>query len=205
MQAREVMTHPVITVRADTPIDQAAQLLVRHGFTALPVTNDDDRLVGIVTEADLLGGRIGPDPRSHPHQFRDSNAAPPLTVAGVMSTPVESLTPGADAADAARAMVEERIRCLPIVDGARIVGVITRRDLLRAGVWHNDKDLAAEISRQLAAFSGPDRWAVSVQAGVADIEDHADSAEDRIVAETLTAAVPGVVHAQARYLTSESS
>lgn len=49
-----------------------------------------------------------------------------------MTSPVESLTPGADAADAAEIMLDERIRCLPIVDGHGVVGVITRRDLLGA-------------------------------------------------------------------------
>jgi CBS domain-containing protein len=51
-----------------------------------------------------------------------------------MTSPVESLTPGAEAVDAARIMVDERIRCLPIVDGRHVVGILTRRDLLEAGV-----------------------------------------------------------------------
>jgi CBS domain-containing protein len=48
-----------------------------------------------------------------------------------MTTPVESLTPGADAADAVQIMLRQHIRCLPIVDGQQLVGIVTRRDLMR--------------------------------------------------------------------------
>ena len=131
MLVRDVMTAPVLTVHTCTPVNQAAQLLITHGFTGVPVLDDDDHLVGIVTESDLLRGRILIDPRRlGGHQPSTGSAA--RTVADVMTAVVESLTPGADAADAARIMIDERIRCLPIVDGPHLVGVLTRRDLLRA-------------------------------------------------------------------------
>ena len=110
-----------------------------------------------------------------------------------MTSPVESLTAGADVADAARMMVDERIRCLPIVDGDGLVGILTRRDVLRAAVAHNDQDLAGEIARQLGEVDNPDRWHVSVQAGVADIEDFGTDAAERAQASRLAATVPGVV------------
>ncbi|WP_291412894.1 CBS domain-containing protein [Actinophytocola sp.] len=62
MRARDIMSSPVITVRPDTTIKAAAGLLATHGFTALPVVADDDRLIGIVTEADLVTTR-GPTSR----------------------------------------------------------------------------------------------------------------------------------------------
>src|SRR6195952_1550760 len=202
MKARDVMSHPVITVRADTTVKMAAELLTRHGFTGLPVTDDDDHLIGIVTEADLLRDRIAPDPRLRPRAHLPRGARVPI-VADVMTTSVESLTVGADAAEIARIMLDERLRCLPIVDGRWIIGIVTRRDLLRKAVLHDDHDLAAEITRELAAFSDVDRWSVTVQAGLADIEDHVDSAADRQIAIRLASAVPGVVGARAHYLTSD--
>jgi CBS domain-containing protein len=120
-----------------------------------------------------------------------------------MTTPVESLIAGADVADAARIMIDERIRCLPIVDGYGLVGILTRRDLLRAALAHDDQDLAEKISRQLAAVDTPDRWSVSVQAGVADIEDFGTDSEDRDRAVRLAAAVPGVVQVHARHQTPD--
>src|SRR6476646_10008699 len=64
MRARDVMTSPVVTVRSGTPAKETVQLLVTHGFTALPVVDDDERHLGIVTEADLLRNRFLPDPRA---------------------------------------------------------------------------------------------------------------------------------------------
>ena len=64
MRAKDLMTYPVITVRPETPAKEAARLLASHGFTALPVVDVDDIVVGIVSEADLIRGRVLPDPRS---------------------------------------------------------------------------------------------------------------------------------------------
>jgi CBS domain-containing protein len=87
-------------------------------------------LVGIVTEADLIKDRMPPDPRRQYWRTRHSPSAS-AAVEHVMTTPVESLTPGADAADAVQIMLRQHIRCLPIVDGQQLVGIVTRRDLMR--------------------------------------------------------------------------
>ena len=133
VKIRDVMSSPAITVTMDSDIVDAATILVGAGFTALPVVDDDGALVGILTEADLLRNRIAPEPRGElrPPTHHRNRATP---VMSVMTTPVESLTPGADAADAVRIMLDERIRCLPVVDGTGVVGVVTRRDLLRASI-----------------------------------------------------------------------
>jgi predicted transcriptional regulator len=202
MKAREVMSHPVVTVTTSTGVKEAAELLCVNGFTALPVVDNDGRLVGIVTEVDLIRGRIPPDPRvygPHPHV----RTLGPALVEDVMTAPVETLTAGADISGAAKMMIDERIRCLPIVEGARPIGILTRRDLLRAAVVHDDTELVDEISHQLARVGNPNRWSVSVQAGVADIEDFGSDVDDRKRAARLTAAVPGVVQVQARHQTPD--
>ena len=130
MKAREVMSAPVHCLAADTPTGVAAEFLVEHGFTAAPVIDDDGHVIGIVTEADLLAGSLAAE--HNPGGFRPTQRAVPRTVAGVMTSPVQSMTPGADIADVADMMLNGRIRCLPIVDGDAVVGVITRRDLLHA-------------------------------------------------------------------------
>ena len=65
MEAREVMSRPAVTVSTSASIADAARVLIERGFTALPVVDDDDRLVGIVTEADLIRDRVPADPRVH--------------------------------------------------------------------------------------------------------------------------------------------
>jgi len=197
MQARDVMSRPVVTVTTSTTVAAAAALLCAKGFTAFPVDDDDDRLVGIVTEADLIRDRIPADPRVHGWHVPAHSSVP--LVQDVMTVPVESLTAGADVSDAARMMVDERIRCLPIVDGYRVVGILTRRDLLRTALSHDDRWLAEEIGRQLAGVDNPDRWKISVQAGVADIEDLGTDTETRARAAQLAVAVPGVVQVRTRH------
>ena len=155
MLARDVMSTPVIAVGTATPVEQAAEVLVFHGFTAAPVLDEDDRLVGIVTEADLLKGRVPPDRRRAAGRATFPRSGRTFTVAEVMTSPVESLTPGADLADAARMMIDERIRAFPIVDGERVVGIITRRDLLRT-VMNVDHPAASPNRTPLEPGIGPD-------------------------------------------------
>lgn len=126
------MSSPVLTLGMAEPVERAAQLLCEHGFTSLPVVDDDGRLVGIVTEADVIRDQLPVDPSWRGGLPARGFRAGVRTVGEVMTTPVESLTPGAEIADAARMMVDERIRSLPIVDGRGVVGILTRRDVLRS-------------------------------------------------------------------------
>lgn len=216
MRARELMSHPAITVTPQTPVGVAAAVLCEHGFTALPVV-DGSELAGIVTEADLLG----PGLPAGTH------------VRDVMTAPVESLTPDADRDDIVRIMLDARIRCLPVVDGLRVVGVVTRRDLLRArpepaeqvlseqvsaervladqvsidrgptGHASTDEELADQIDRQLATLDTANRWRVSVAGGIADIEDYGTDPALRDRAARIASTVPGVVRVHAHHQTPD--
>jgi CBS domain-containing protein len=112
----------LLTVRGTTPVEEAAALLTGARLTALPVVDERDRLVGIVSEADLvrdpLDGRRAPRPR---------------TVAGAMTTGVVTLPPDAAVSELTRLMSDHGLRVVPIVEGGRLIGVVTRGDLLRAG------------------------------------------------------------------------
>lgn len=198
MRARDVMSHPVVTVAPSATAADAAELLCSRGFTALPVV-DDDRLVGIVTEADLIGIGVPPDRGLDDRPDGPLNA---VLVRDVMTGPVQSLSPDADLVDAARVMLDQRIRVLPVVDGQRVAGILTRRDLLRAAVTH-DQELTEEICRQLAQVDTANRWRVSVQDGVADIEDFGTTGRERAKAVRLASAVPGVVQVTIRHQTPD--
>ena len=65
MQARDIMSSPVATVRSETTVKDAAILLASNGFTALPVLDSNGGLVGIITEADVVRDRFPRDPRYH--------------------------------------------------------------------------------------------------------------------------------------------
>jgi CBS domain-containing protein len=193
------MSHPVVTVTTSTTAAEAARLLCSNGFTALPVV-DEGRLVGIVTEADLIGIGLPAEHRSDDRLHRSPDV---VLVQDVMTTPVESLTAGADLVDAARMMVDERIRVLPIVDGYGPVGILTRRDLLRAAIMHDDQELTDEICRQLAEVDAASRWRVSVQDGVAYIEDFGTTTQEQAKAIRLASAVPGIVRVHVRHQTPD--
>jgi CBS domain-containing protein len=138
MKAQDVMTSPVITLRADVPVHLAAALLASHGFTAAPVVDHEHRVVGIATEADLVRGRI-----LRGAGVRDDSPEP--RVAAVMTPQPKVMGPGDDLADVVTLMLDSGIRSVPILDGGRLVGIVTRRDVLRAvarreltseDVWH---------------------------------------------------------------------
>lgn len=124
MFARDVMSSPVITLRPDTPVPAAAALLVSHGFTAAPVVDAGRRVLGIATEADLVRGRIRPDGWS-------VEPGPGATVADVMTPSPTVMRPGDDLADVVELMLDAGIRSVPIVDDGVLVGIVSRRDVLR--------------------------------------------------------------------------
>lgn len=196
MRARDIMTNPVITVRPETSIKEAAATLAGHGFTALPVVDGDDRLIGIVTEADLVRDRVPRDPRARSHPGEELPTVPTTTVAEVMTTPAIAMGPGTDVAVLAKALLDAGYRSMPIVDGSRLIGIVTRRDVVRV-VARDDKSIAAEVRQRLRIYGGERRWKVEVHDGVVAIGDEFDSETDRHVATVLAEAVPGVVRATA--------
>jgi CBS domain-containing protein len=124
MRARDVMTRSVITLRPDTSVRAAADLLCSHGFTAAPVVDASGTLVGIATEADLVRGRIMPDGWT---VERDSDP----TVGQAMTPAPTAMRPEDDLADVVTLMLDARLRSVPIVKDDKVVGIVTRRDVLR--------------------------------------------------------------------------
>jgi CBS domain-containing protein len=188
MYAHEIMTRPAIRVGPSTPVREATALLLHHGFAAMPVVNSDDQVVGIFTEADAL---------------RCVTAEPPdfeRPVDKEMTTPVEVVTMNTEISYLARFMLADRLRCVPVVEDGALVGVISRRDLLRVLVRHDDA-VAAQLRALLRDYSGKhDQWRVAVVGGIATISgEFADEAERRVVA-ALAKTVPGVRGAEIQHI-----
>lgn len=196
MRARDIMTTPVISVRPGMPVKEAAALLATNGFTALPVVSEDDRLVGIVTEADLMRDRVPRDPRAYCHPLEQLPTTTTTTVGEVMTTAVTAMSPGTDVAVLAKALLDAHQRSMPIVDGSRLVGIVTRRDVVRV-IARDDRAIADEVRHRLEIYGGDRRWRVEVHDGMVDIGDVFDDATDRHVATVLAESVPGVVRATA--------
>jgi CBS domain-containing protein len=188
MRARDLMTSPAITVYPWTSVKEAAGLLASCGFTALPVLDDDDRLIGVVTEADLIRDLLSLDPRN----IHDEAAAAEMTVASVMTTPVTAMGSGTDVNELGQVLIEASIRAIPIVDGSTVVGIVTRGDIVRA-LARTDDAIAADVRHRLEVYGGAARWTVEVHDGTARIVDAFDTDTDHEVAILLAQAVPGVV------------
>jgi CBS domain-containing protein len=124
VKVREAMSRPAISLKADVPAKVAAALLVSHGYTAAPVVDETERVVGIATEADLVRGRIVPDGWAVEEQQEP-------TVRDVMTEAPVVAAAGDDLADVVATMLDRGIRSVPVADAGRLVGVLTRRDVLR--------------------------------------------------------------------------
>lgn len=193
MRAREIMSSPAVTVRRTEPIERAARTLDGHGFSALPVVDDADSLVGIVTVNDLtmrFAATMTPAAIAAPRTLR-----PGRSVAEVMTTSVISIPATTDIAELATAMLNLHLRSVPIVDDRLVVGVVTRRDLVRT-LARDESSVARDVRKRLERYGGRGRWTVSVSNGVACIGDAFDDATDRHVATVLALAVPGVTRAE---------
>ncbi|HEX6197123.1 MAG TPA: CBS domain-containing protein [Jiangellaceae bacterium] len=188
MLAREIMTSPVVTVESDLPIKEAARLLDKNDITSLPVVDDQQRLVGIVSEADLLRGEIAHDPRGHARPLADDKERP-ATVADVMTLGVITVNENTDAADIARLMLDTGVKSVPVTHGMRVVGIVSRRDLIRA-IATRDDWIEDEI-RQLFSDAGIKGWDVEVVDGEARLTG-SGSRDDARVAAVLARTVAGV-------------
>ena len=199
MQVRDVMTREVFTVGPDTSAKYAAEVLAGRGFAALPVVDDDDRLVGIVAEVDLLRDRLPADPRLHLR--RDDPAPeqpPPLLVRGVMTPAVRTVDAAADVADVARLFADERLRSVPVLEHQRLAGIVSRRDLLRALV-RPDEEIRHDLLRLVEGYTGElDCWDVAVEEGMATVRRTRGTTEGPAEVEqralhALARTVPGVI------------
>ena len=189
MLVREVMTSPAITVLQSAAVKDAIQLLERHSIAAMPVVDDLGRLVGVVSEADVIREMVVPDQRAHERPVRLT--APPFRsrVADIMSTHLLTVPSDTDLARAADLMTSTAVKSLPVVDRGQVVGVISRRDIIRL-LSREDPRIEAEID-ELLRQAGMD-WLVEVTDGVAVVEGPADERE-RELARVLVCTVSGVV------------
>jgi CBS domain-containing protein len=114
----EIMTRDVVTVTPDETVDRAVRLMVDHDIGSV-VVEDDGRPVGLFTERDLT------------RRILDEAGLLRRRLGDVMSAPVVSAEPGQQIVGAFELMNAKHLRRLPVVEGGRLVGIVTERDLLR--------------------------------------------------------------------------
>lgn len=140
--ARDIMTRDVVTVRKGTSVEGALKLMAEHHISGLPVVDTDGSLVGVITQSDLLlKESIAPPQQAEPtgvfarepvavdEAYRRSHSQ---LVEEAMTTKVIAFMEDSLVSDIARAMIERMINRVPIVREGKVVGIISRRDVVKA-------------------------------------------------------------------------
>lgn len=205
MTIRDVMTRSVITVQPETPLKEVARLLVDQGISGLPVVAADGRVLGVVSEADFLlkeQGEVAVHHRAlerilgETSETKAQRAKLAAATAGeAMTSPAVTIEADRTLPDAAAVMVGRRINRLPVTEDGRLVGIVTRADLVRAYV-RSDLQLTQTIRDDVllrAVWVDPDAFDVEVHDGVVRIAGHVERRSTAELIERVTAMVPGVI------------
>jgi CBS domain-containing protein len=196
----DVMTHTVAAVGPRAPFKELVDLMQDWKVSALPVIEGEGRVVGVVSEADLLPTEeLRDDPDVGYLRLRrpaDLAKARARVAADLMSSPPITVRAGAPLAEAARIMARAHVKRLPVVDDHQLLqGVVSRADLLKVFL-REDADIAEEIRREILPdlFPAPSSDVrVEVRDGVATLRGRVRDGALLPVAERLMRAVEGVV------------
>lgn len=131
MRVRQLMNRNVITIRETNSALEAVTLMHRARVRHLPVLDDDGALVGVVTDRDVRHHLFHPRVQKQVGRRSIQRLLSEVPVSEIMSGPVISIDVTDDIADAARLMLQNYIGSLPVLEGGRLIGIITETDLLR--------------------------------------------------------------------------
>ncbi|MCK8784918.1 CBS domain-containing protein [Roseomonas sp. NAR14] len=212
MLVRDVMTRAVMTVPPETPVTALAALFAERGISGVPVVDEDGALAGMVTEGDLMRRLAAPGEaprgwifdlfRSAARQAAEFARTHGRTARDVMSTELATVAPE-DSLEKVAALLEKRnIRRVPVVREGRLVGIVSRADLMRAVLAPPEAQAAApsdrEIHRRLREAMRQHPWSDShflfaeVENGVVRFHGFARSKEIERGLRVMAEALPGV-------------
>ena len=208
MNVSDVMTRGAISVSPDTPLRDLARLLSERRISGVPVVDADGRCLGVVSEADLLVKQLSrPLSRRLPlewllgeaHDADELRRRAATTAAQAMSSPAVTIDVDRPLREAAALMVDRGINRLPVVADGRLVGMLSRSDLVRAYLR-----LDAEIERAVredvlrhTMWLDPGSFSIAVQEGTVRISGKVDRRSTARILEKLIGLVDGVSAVQA--------
>ena len=210
MKVHEIMSPDVLTTGPETPLRDVAAILIDNRISGLPVCDAERHVMGVISEADILykehdplAGRLGGPlawivdgstaddvvAKAHAKTAREAMSAPAITV-----------RPYTSVAAAARLMTERHVNRLPVVQRDRLVGIVTRADLVRAFA-RPDEEIRRELREDLLEGTlWLDRGTVDVDVvrGNVQLAGNLSKRSDAVLLEGLAAKVPGVVAVDSR-------
>lgn len=191
MLVKDVMTAAPVTTRAEASIKEALMLLSHNSVSSLPVIDRTGRILGVVSEADLIRDSVPLDPRARVTPVDSPGISPPHHVAEVMTTHAVTVHVDTDLASAVELMTSTSVKALPVVDSRnRVVGVVSRSDVVQM-LACADTTIESEVDALLVSL-GHNDWLVEVHDGVVDVSGP-DSVNDRSLADVAARTVAGVV------------
>ncbi|GIE29705.1 hypothetical protein Ait01nite_027500 [Actinoplanes italicus] len=196
----DVMTADVVSAGPGTPYRDVVDLLIGRRINAVPVVDGDRRVIGVVSESDLLRKIefVGEgEPRWFERRRREQHHKAAARTAGeLMTAPAITLTPGAGIRTAARLLDESGVKQLPVVDYlGRLVGIVTRSDLLKEHL-RADADIDAEVRsavREVVMTENSATVRTTVERGVVTLAGQVDRWSTKVLIARLAALVPGAV------------
>ncbi|GGN48631.1 hypothetical protein GCM10011579_001460 [Streptomyces albiflavescens] len=202
-----VMATEVVTAVYGTPFKEVVRLLAEHRISGLPVIEEDDKVLGVISETDLIVRQAEtPDPYGSKRRFRLAELthharrraakAHARTAGQLMSVPPVTVHADNTIAEAARTMAEHRVERLPVVDEEdRLVGIVTRRDLIQVFLQPDDVIRRAVIEEVLvrSLWLMPRTVEVSVVEGVVTLDGHVERKSEAEIAVSMTNRIDGVV------------
>ncbi|MET7724656.1 CBS domain-containing protein [Streptomyces mirabilis] len=196
----DVMTHTVAAVGRKANFKEIVRLMEQWKVSALPVLEGEGRVIGVVSEADLLPKEefrdSDPDRYTQLRRLSDLAKAGAVTAEDLMTAPAFTVRANATLAQAARTMARAKVKRLPVVDAMGLLeGVVSRGDLLKVFL-RDDEDIAEEVRREVVSYlfrapSSPVR--VQVHEGVVTLAGRVRDTSLVPVAARLVRAVEGVV------------
>ena len=205
MKVEAAMSTEVVTARPDTSLKTVAERLVEHDISGMPVVTGDGEVVGVISEADLLVKECGAKRGRRrllarlldPGDVREQLKLEARVAGDAMTSPAITIAPHRSVGAAAQRLLEEGIDRLPVVKDGRLVGIVTRADLVRAFA-RPDEQVAAEVRKEVdyVLTVAGDYSEIDVAVGGGEVR-LAGRARRRSTAEALpthvATAVPGVV------------
>ena len=203
MHVQELMTTPVLSIGPEASLKDVAALLVDRGISGLPVCDAENRVVGVISEGDILYKEHDPSTgrKGGPLAWLIDGNTPAviksraLTVREAMTSPALTVTPWSSVSEAARLMSERGINRLPVVRNDELVGIVTRTDLVRA-FTRSDGEIERELRDDVlerTLWLERDTVELEVKRGAVKLAGMLQTRSDATLLERMVARIPGVV------------
>ena len=211
LYARDIMTSPVITARPETPVKDLVALMATHRISGIPIVTSEHELIGIVTEGDLLYKEVLPKPVEPARIVRRlpipgiaeaaerARKAEGLRADEIMTSPVLTVTEAATVHEIAGLMVKHKINRVPVLRAGRVVGIVSRADVLKA-FNRPDHEMGEAIWESLLhdLWIDVSKITIQVQNGIVHLDGTVERRSEKELVEKWAAMADGVLGVQSR-------